>query len=105
VFSPQVITRAVCGEFFVEGRLYTGNMPFEIQAWYAYCSDKGHCLVCCLLDHYEPEGDLISKLLPVPVRAVLRGFKIIRGYIVVDLPYSPETGLCTNPRDIEHYQM
>lgn len=98
----QATARKICGEFYVAGKSYPGNLPAELQPWYAYCSDGGHCVVCCLKQHYQSEGDLTGELLPVPVKAVLRGYEILRGYVVVSLPYSQQVGLITDPKDDEY---
>lgn len=100
--NPSEIARRVCGQFYVPGQTYPGNIPAEIQPWYAYCADGGHCIVCCLAQHYEDEGDLTSELLPVPVKSVLRGYEIKRGYVLVTFPYNPSYGLITPPEDDEY---
>lgn len=72
-----------------------------IAARYAYCSDGGHSIVCCLKQDFQTGIDLTDFLLPVPVKSVLRGYQNLDGYIVVDLPYSTEIGLITSPEDDE----
>ena len=91
----------VCWGFLVSGKTYPGDVPTQLKPWYAYCSDGGHCIVCCLKQDYKEDGDLSDYLLPVPVKSVLRGYTMRRGYVVVDLPYSPELGLITPHEDDE----
>ena len=98
---PEESVKIVCGEFYVPGKYYPGNLPAEIKPWYAYCRDGGHCIVCCLPEYFNSEKDLTNELLPVPVKSVLRGYKIKNGYVVVDLPYSSEIGLITPTEDDE----
>ena len=96
----EIVSR-VCEGFLVPGKQYHAPLPDPLREWYAYCSDGGHCVVCCLRSDYQDSGDLTDFLLPVPVKAVLRGYEVRRGYIIVDLPYSPKLGLITNPADDE----
>lgn len=101
MLNTQKIVRLVCGEFYVEGKQYPKPLPSEIEQWYGYCSDSGHNLICCLAQDYQEEQDLTQNLIPVPVKAVLKEYEIKDGYVVVDLPYSSELGLLTNPEDDE----
>lgn len=96
------IARKVCGEFYVSGKSYHSPLPSKLQEWYAYCSDGGHCIVCCLKSDYKADGDLTNYLLPVPVKSVLRGYETLRGYVVVDLPYSIDYGLVV-PKDDDEF--
>lgn len=106
--SNQIVRR-VCGEFYVPGKSYHSPLPQELQNWYAYCSDGGHCIVCCLeQDAWQVESDLTNYLLPVPVKTVLRKYETLQNYlvndlcyIVVNIPYSSEIGLTTPPEDEE----
>ncbi len=95
------VVQKVCGEFYVPGKSYHSQLSSQLQEWYAYCSDGGHCIVCCLKADYKPEGDLTDYLLPVPVKSVLQDYELHRGYVVVDLPYSSEIGLITPREDDE----
>jgi hypothetical protein len=98
--TPEIV-REVLGEFFVAGKRYHSPLPAELSEWYAYARDSGHNVVCVLTQDYRDDGDLKGKLVPVPVRAVLRGYEIRRGYVVVEVPYSPQFGLLTDPSDDE----
>ena len=95
------IIREVLGEFFVAGKRYHAPLPAELANWYAYASDCGHNVVCLLKRDYRETGDLKGSLVPVPVKAVLRGYEIKRGYVVVDVAYSAQVGLLTDPSDDE----
>lgn len=85
--------RLVCGEFYVPGKRYHSALPPELERWYAYCSDGGHCVVCVLKQDYQPGVDLTDYLVPVPVKTVLRGYSVQEGYVVVDVGYDPRLGL------------
>lgn len=97
----QEIARIVCEGFYVPGKAYPQKLPPQLSNWYAYCSDAGHSIVCCLKEDYRPGVDLTQYLLPVSVKTVLKGYEVKQGYVVVDLPYSPELGLVTSEEDYE----
>jgi hypothetical protein len=99
--NPRQIIQKVLGKYLVLGKSYPKPLPKELQDWYCYTSDGGHSIVCVLKQHYRPGADLIEKLVPVPVKSVLRGYEQKGGYIVVDLPYSSEIGLMVPPGDDE----
>lgn len=83
-------------------KCYPEHLPAELQAWYCYPVDAGHSIVCVLKQHYQPNTDLTSSLIPVPVKSVLRGHTIEGEYIVVDQPYDSTLGLQTPPEDDEY---
>lgn len=96
------IVRIICEGFYVPNKHYPRPLPEELNNWYAYCSDAGHSIVCCLKTDYQPDVDLTQYLLPVSVRTVMKSYEVMGGYIVVDLPYSPKLGLVTPEEDIEY---
>lgn len=97
----QKTAKLVCGEFWVPGKTYHSPLPAELSAWYAYCSDGGHCIVCCLEQDYCPDTDLTDYLVPVPVMTVLRGYSVKNGYAVASVPYSKDLGLLAPEEDAE----
>lgn len=97
----QSIARMVCGEFWVSNRTYHSPLPKNVAPWYSYCSDGGHCIVCCLKEDYKEGIDLTNYLVPVPVKTVLKNYQVKGQYVVVDLPYSPELGVLTPAKDTE----
>ena len=99
--TPQEKTRLVCGSAYVPGKSYPRELPVELQPWHGYCNDGGHCIVCCLKEDFQPGEDLTIKLVPAPVKTVLRCYEIREGYVVVDIPYSPTLGLMAPPEDNE----
>lgn len=99
--DTRKIVAEVVGHFFVPGHAYPSPLPRELEDWYVYTSDFGHNVVCVLRADYQDAGELTQFMLPVPVKAVLRGYEIRRGYVVVDLPYSRAFGLEVDPADSE----
>lgn len=98
----QSIVQLICGEFWVPNKAYHSPLSESLAPWYGYCSDGGHCIICCLAQDYEESGDLTECLIPVPVKTVLKSYEVKRGLIVVDLPYSPQLGLVTPATDDEY---
>lgn len=99
--NPPELVKLICGEFYVPGKRYPGNLPANVEKWYAYCSDGGHCLVCVLAQDYKEGADLKNYLVPVPVKTVMRSHEVKGGYVVVNVPYSEEIGLMAPPEDEE----
>lgn len=97
------IVKTISDESYIPEKSYPGNLPVEIQPWYAYYCNSGHSIVCCLKQYFEPGKDMTSELLPIPVKSVWRGgYEIMDGYIAVDLPYFSEIGLITLSEDEEY---
>lgn len=96
--------RKSAGTFYVSGKSYHTPLPPELADWYVYCSDGGHCLICLLDQFYTPEDDdLISGSIPIPVKAVMRSYRIERDWIIVSgLEYSETLGLITQAEDDEY---
>lgn len=94
--------RLVLGEFYGGERPYHSPLPPDLAAWHCYATDAGHSILILFSADYRGRGDLTESLCPAPVKAVLRvGYQILRGYVVCDLPYSPDVGLQTDPAEDE----
>jgi hypothetical protein len=90
--------------FLVHGKSYHSELPAIVKDYYCYTSDGGHSILCLLekIIRYDvPASELWRQLCPVPVKAVLRKYRIQGGFVVVDVPYSEEIGLQANPEDDE----
>ncbi len=100
--TPQEIIAAVLGRIAVPGRRYPRPLPADVARWYAYTVDGGHCILVLLDDDPVDTGDPQDRLVPAPVRAVLRaGYRLEGGYVVTDLPYDPTLGLIADEGDDE----
>lgn len=80
---------------------YPQALPVELREKYIYTPDGGHSIQCVLKQHFAAGRDMSDFLVPVPVKAVLRGYEIIDGYAVVDLPYDTMLGLIVPEEDTE----
>ncbi len=83
---------------------YHSKLPPELEKFYVYFPDAGHSINCLLAEHAAEAFTTHSvrdHLVPVPVKTVLRGYKVQRGYVVVDVPYDSELGLMVEPEDEE----
>lgn len=103
--SKKQIIEVVAGGTLVEGKVYPTPLPPELGEWYCYLTDSGHSIIVLLEDSAGAallSHDTVNHLVAAPVKAVLRGYRQARGYIVCDLPYSPELGLMTAPEDDEY---
>jgi hypothetical protein len=98
--NREFAIRRVLGDFLVPGRRYHFPLPPELAEWYCYTRDGGHSILVVLAADFA-EGDLTGKLVPAPVKAVLRGYKRRGDYIVCDLPYSEQLGLLVDSVDEE----
>ncbi len=79
-----------------------------LARWYAYPEDAAHSIECVLRVHadqaFKAGGDPAEYLIPVPVRAVLRGYTVERGYVIANLEYDPAFGLVTDEGDSEYLE-
>ncbi len=85
-------------------KVYHTTLPSELQRWYCYPRDGGHCILCILKTHFHPEqADWDEKdwPVPVPVRTVLRGYSIRDGFVIVDVPYDSFLGVRPPEEDRE----
>lgn len=110
--TPQQLIRRALGDegFLVHGKQYPRPLPAEVEPWYCYTTDGGHCLFVVVTSLAEeasrqPVGaaDLaFEAMVPAPVKAVLRaGYEVRDGRIWCDLPYDPDLGLVTDRDDDE----
>lgn len=101
----QTIERYFAGTpFLVRGKAYPSPLPPELADWYCYTSDGGHSILCLLEENagaaFASHAEF-ENLVPAPVKAVLRGYRIVHGYVVADLAYDPDLGLITEAEDDE----
>lgn len=86
--------------------MYHTKLPPELEAHYLYTPDGGHSIECLLAEQSAEAfatHSVKEHLVPCPVKAVLRaGYHVVRGQVVVDLPYDPDLGLLTEEEDEEY---
>jgi hypothetical protein len=67
-----------------------------------YLADAGHCIVAAVASLMDPDATPEEFLVPTPVRTVRRlGWKLQRGFVVVDMPYGPQLGGVSPEEDYE----
>lgn len=104
MMNKQQIIEEHLGGYLVRGKSYHSPLSPTLAGWYCYTSDGGHSLLCLLQkDAAEAiaSGNPMVSMLPVPVKSVVRDYELNGEFIVVDLPYSPVTGLNINDEDEE----
>ena len=102
--SKEQIIRKILNENIEPGIKYHSPLPEDILPWYAYTRNKGHRILCVLkncLSGDMTENDYRDRLVSAPVKTVLRGYTVHKGFIVVDCEYDADTGFITEPLDKE----
>jgi len=100
--TPEETIDAVLGRIAVPGRRYPRPLPVDLAPWYTYTVDGGHSILVLLDNDLVDTGDPLDRLVPAPVRAVLRaGYRLEGGYVVTDLPYDVTLGLIADEGDDE----
>lgn len=83
---------------------YTGTIPEELEPYYVYTEDQGHCIrvIPSILEDDATQGNPEEYLHAAPVKTVLRcGLRWTRGYPVAPVPFIPGHGLAVPPDDTE----
>lgn len=104
--NPEGIKEANLGHAWVRGRTYPSPLPPELEKWYCYVGDAGHCILVVplqLIKERNPKSvaEYLNQTVPCPVKAVLRGWHLVDGFVVVDMPYEKIFGLIVPEEDDE----
>jgi hypothetical protein len=99
--DPKATVEEQFGRFLVEGRKYPTLLPDELKPWYCYASGYGHSLAVVLKSRFASHKAPLQFLELAPVKTVLRGYDVVDGYIVIDVPYTTQIGLQVPPGDRE----
>ena len=78
-----------------KSKKYHSELPEELSIWYCYPLDSGHSIMAMLECHYKEktaEETFEDYLMPLPVKQVLRKYKIVDGYVITEGEYSYEVG-------------
>lgn len=110
---------------------YHKELPAELERWYEYLPDAGHCILCLpskmkifnsqnktfyedkelnsLCNNFDIEKLLLQSdsevrnwIVPASVKAVQRGYRIVRGYVVSNLECCSVFGLIQEDGDDEY---
>lgn len=99
-------TFASISHMLVRSESYPTPLPPEIAEWYCYLKDAGHSILSILKIHeaeaFATGGNRYDHLIPVSVKTVLRGYKIVNDFVVVDVEYDNNFGLITPDGDDEY---
>ena len=89
--------------WYVDGKQYHTKLSADLASWYCYISDGGHSILCILSKDIRTvrKSDRNEYLVPVPVKTVMRGYKVEDEYVVVDVPYDQRMGLIAPVEDTE----
>ena len=90
--------------FLVKGRIYHTTLPAALTPWYCYTSDGGHSILALLDGVSDEDSELWQQLCPVPVKTVLRGWRLHSdGFVVAEkgFQYNEQIGLVTDKADDE----
>lgn len=98
------IIQKILAENINTGVKYHSILPEELQQWYVYTAKSGHRILCVLKNDISgemPEAQYEEKLVSAPVKAVLRGYSIEKGFVVIDSEYDAAKGFPTEGDDRE----
>lgn len=102
----QIITESLGAYLTQPQPAYPRPLPADIAPWYCYTGDGGHSVLGLLAEQVELWTDNpLDYLVPIPVKSVLRGYRVEHGYIVStspDVGYDRNRGLLT-PREDDEY--
>jgi hypothetical protein len=91
----------VLGSYILPGAHYQSLLPKPLREWCCYLADSGHS-ICCILEQDVKKQPRKGYLIPVPVKTVLRKWREVDGFIVVDVPYHSTIGLSSPEEDDEY---
>lgn len=97
--KDELIEKAGLKNMVVPGMRYHSPLPPELEQFYCYVNDSGHCILVVLASQ---SGSPEENLVPASVKTVLkRGYTVKDGYVWCDIPYSEELGLLEEEEDYE----
>jgi len=102
--SKDKIIQKLLAENINTGVKYHTTLPEEIQQWYVYTAKNGHRILCVLKNDTAgemSEAQYEEKLISAPVKTVLRGYSIEKGFVVIDGEYDAGKGFPTEDDDRE----
>jgi hypothetical protein len=89
--------------------VYHGDLPEEVEDWYFYWGTYGHVVFVLVTGHIRESGNSEYSLKVVPVKTVLREWKVREGedgFIEIpDKHVLADVGPITDPRDPSDIEM
>ncbi len=102
--SKDQIIKKLLEENVEPGVKYHSPLPGDIAPWYVYTMNSGHRILSVLknsLSENMTESDYHNRLVSAPVKTVLKGYAIQDGFVILDSPYSTDTGFISEQEDRE----
>lgn len=99
--TPQEKVAIACDGYQIPGKSYPTSLPAEVSLWYVYIVDGGHSILCTLEEFCKPGLDIEECMIPMPVKTVLRSYRIVAGCVVVPLAYDKVLGVQVPEEDTE----
>lgn len=88
--------------YLVPGKQYHSSLPKELASWYCYTTDGGHSILAFIEGEFDQDNpEPLNDMCPCPVKAVLRNYRVHKGYPVAPLKYDETVGLITESDDDE----
>jgi len=103
--SKDKIIEKLLAENIKTGVRYHSPIPDELQQWYVYTAVSGHRILCVLKNNISgemSETDYEEQLISAPVKTVLRGYTIDKGFVVIDALFDADEGFSTEVDDREY---
>jgi hypothetical protein len=95
----ELLRKAGLQNMVIEGKRYHSPLPAELEQFYCYVKDGGHCILV-ILPHTE--GPVEEHAIPLPVKTVLKtGYSVKDGYVYCDVPYDAAIGVVCDEGDDE----
>lgn len=100
----EQIIKKLLEENIDTGVKYHSPLPVEISPWYVYTGKSGHRVLCVLKNSLSAdmtEADYENRLVSAPVKTVLRGYTVQKGFIIIDCEYDVHKGFHSESVDRE----
>ena len=102
--SKEELVKKLLDERVETGIKYHTQLPGELSRWYVYTRGSGHRILCVLkktITDGMTDADYESLLVSAPVKTVLRGYTVERGFVVVDCEYDMGSGFAAENEERE----
>src|SRR5579862_2262106 len=93
VIDSKAVIEEQFGHFLIQGKRYPAHLSGVLTPWYCYTRAYGHTIAVALKSRFTLYQSPLSLLELAPVKTVLRGYDVVDGHIVIDVPYTSPGGL------------
>lgn len=103
--APAALKRELLGNLWYEEIRYHSPLPADLEPWYCYTLDTGHCILVGVHRRFSWDAGPDQWMVPCPVRYVLfADWETVGGYPVVQVPYDDELGLLVDDEEWCEYE-